>query len=171
MKVGPYQLVEVVGTGGTGAVYRAVHPETGRLVAVKLLSTDAVADPQILSRVERDCADASRLEHPHLARSLGFGVDGSRPYVASEFVDGQSLARQVKRHGPLPEEEAVRLTVQVADALDLAHRHDLVHRGVNPESILLAEGGHPKLTGLGLPRGMDAPVASQHSTVGLGSVA
>src|SRR5262249_15561196 len=116
MRAGPYELLEPLGRGSMGTVYRALDPQTGQAVAVKILAAEVAADPVLLRRFEQECAAAGRLRHPHIVRGLACGTQGDRPYLVMELVEGPSLGRQVRQHGPLPPGDAVRITRQLADA-------------------------------------------------------
>jgi hypothetical protein len=153
-----------------GTVYRALDPRTGRAVAVKVMAAEMAADPTLLRRFQRECSAAARLRHPHVVRGLDSGFEGGLPYLVLELVDGPDLGRHVREHGPLPEAGAVRLALQLADALGFAHRHALVHRDVKPENVLLA-GGRAKLADLGLLKDLAADAGLTPPRSSLGTVA
>jgi serine/threonine protein kinase len=171
VKMRPYELLDVVGKGAMATVYRGRHTRTGQIVAVKLLAPDVAADPVLLRRFERECKAACRLRHPHLVRGLDYGVDAGQPYVVLEFVDGLTLGQHIKRAGKLAEDHGVRLALQVAEALELAHRENLVHRDVKPDNILLTADGQAKLTDLGLLKVLDGEAGMTRSRTSLGTVA
>src|SRR5579872_1990586 len=154
--MGPYELLEQIGQGGMGVVYRGRHVETGQIVAVKVMTAESMREPVLLKRFAKECSVAARLHHPHIVRGLDFGVENERPYLVMEFVEGQSLGQRIRQHGPLPEADAVRFIVQIADALHLAHQTKLIHRDVKPDNILLTKDGQAKLTDLGLIKDLDA---------------
>src|SRR5262245_52195388 len=114
--MGPYELLEKIGAGGMGTVYRARHPGTGEIVAVKVMDESLTSEPVLLRRFEQEYRAARRISHPHLVQSLEFGVEGNRPYLVMEFVDGPSLGAHVRSEGPLAPTAAVRLATQVAGA-------------------------------------------------------
>ena len=156
MKMGSYELLEQIGQGGMGVVYRARHQETGQIVAVKVMTAESMREPVLLKRFAKECSVAARLHHPHIVRGLDFGVEGERPYLVMELVEGQSLGQRIRQQGPLPEAEAVRIIVEIAGALHLAHQTKLIHRDVKPDNILLDKNGVAKLTDLGLIKDLDA---------------
>jgi serine/threonine protein kinase len=153
-----------------GTVYRALHPEAGP-VAVKLLAAEVAANPVMLRRFEQECLAASRLRHPHIVRGLAFGVEGDRPYLVMELVEGPTLKQRVEQGGPLPEGHAVRLALQLADALGLAHRSRLVHRDVKPENVLLTAEGEAKLADLGLIKDLEGLADLTRTRTTLGTLA
>jgi serine/threonine protein kinase len=150
MENGPYELLEIVGRGGMGTVYRARCRSTGQIVAVKLMASELASAPVLLKRFEQEFRAASRLRHPNMVPGLDFGIYDERPYLTMEFVEGPTLAQRVKQHGPLSVDEAVVLFRQVAEALQLAHENQFIHRDVKPENIMLARYGQAKLIDLGL---------------------
>jgi serine/threonine protein kinase len=168
--MGPYKLLEIVGRGGMGTVYRAVHEGTGRVVAVKVMAKDLASDAVLLRRFEQEYSAASRLRHPHIVQGLDFGIGMDQPYLVMEFVDGETLGASVRNQGPLPEPEALRIIVQVADALHLAHQNRLIHRDVKPDNILLTREGEAKLADLGLIKDLDAGTLLTRPKAGLGTI-
>jgi serine/threonine protein kinase len=148
--MGPYELLEQIGRGGMGTVYRGRHRTNGQVVAVKVMASEAAADPVMLQRFEQEFRAANRLDHPHIIRGLDFGVEHGQPYLVMEYVQGQNLTQRVKDQGPCPLALALRLFLQLSDALHTAHSHQLIHRDVKPENILLTLDGQAKLGDLGL---------------------
>jgi eukaryotic-like serine/threonine-protein kinase len=170
MQMGPYNLMEAVGRGGTGTVYRGQHRRSGAIVAVKVMAAELTADPVLLKRFEQEFAAACRLDHPHIVRGLDFGLEKGVPYLVMEFVDGQNLGQRIREQGPLGVDHALRILLQVSDALRLAHAHQLIHRDVKPENILLAADGHARLTDLGLMKDLGAGADLTRSRACLGTV-
>jgi serine/threonine protein kinase len=150
--MGPYELLEVVGKGAIGTVYRARNPQTCQDVAIKVMEAEAASHPILVKRFEQEFIAAGRLHHPHIVRGLDFGLHGGRPYLVMEFVDGQNLTQHIERRGRIPQEEAVRIILQVADALRWAHQNSLIHRDVKSDNVLLTSDGQAKLTDLGLSK-------------------
>jgi serine/threonine protein kinase len=150
MKIDSYEVGEMIGQGGMGTVYLARHQETRDLVAVKVLSPQIAACTPLVQRFEQACSAALRLRHPYLVEGREVGQAGGLPYLVMEFVDGLNLGTFVFRHGPLAEDEALRIAWQVAQPLHLAHQHHIIHRDVKPENILLTADRQAKLTDLGL---------------------
>jgi serine/threonine protein kinase len=172
MIIGNYEILETIGHGGMGIVYRARHRETGQVVAIKAMTEDAASNWVLCQRFQQEHSAANRLRHPNIVRGLGFGTDNGRPFLVMELVEGQNLGERIKQRGPLAENEVVGIAVQIAGALELAHQHGLIHRDVKPENILLAKDGQAKLADLGLVKDLTAVGAELTGDgTGLGTIA
>src|SRR5262249_55025314 len=158
-----------VGAGSMGTVYRACHRDTGAIVAVKLMNATAPHHPVLLRRFEQEFRAASRLNHPNIVRALDYGETGTSPYLVMEFVEGESLGQKLERDGPLPEAEAIDLVAQVAQGLQWAHQHNLIHRDVKPDNILVTPDGTAKLADLGLSREVGSELNLTKAGRGLGT--
>jgi serine/threonine protein kinase len=143
-----YDIQEKIGEGGIGTVYKAVQHDTNRLVAIKLIQTNA--SPKAFLRAEREFRSASRLVHPNIVQALDFIRDVSAVFVVMEYVEGQSLGEFVEKNGRMSEEAAVAVITQISQALHFIHRRGMVHRDVKPDNILLTPNGKAKLTDFGL---------------------
>jgi serine/threonine protein kinase len=154
-KVGDYVLLEPIGEGAMGTVFKGRHIATGAIAAVKLVAARVVADETLRLRFAQECQVARVLNHPHIVGMLDFGLEGSTPYLVLEYVAGESLGQRLKDQGPLAEAEAVRLIREVGQALHWAHGKKLVHRDVKPDNILVSDGGQAKLTDLGLAKSFE----------------
>jgi hypothetical protein len=146
-----YEILGVLGRGGMGLVYRARQSRLDRLVAVKVLPAEAAKDPAFAERFTREARALARLNHPHIVTLYDFGQAGPLPYFVMEYVDGTSL-RERLRQGPLPPAEAVRIAVQVCNALEEARGEGLVHRDVKPENVLLDKRGRVKVADFGVAK-------------------
>jgi CRP-like cAMP-binding protein/tRNA A-37 threonylcarbamoyl transferase component Bud32 len=144
--------LELIGRGGMAEVFRARRTSDGRLVAVKVLTEEAMQHPNFVRRFEREGETLTALDHPHIVRGLRTGVVRGRPYLVMEYVPGASVADLVQHSGPLPLARALALTTQVAQALQYAHGKGFVHRDVKPSNILLADDDHAKLSDFGLAK-------------------
>jgi serine/threonine protein kinase len=149
-KFGVYEIIEKVGKGGTGTVYKARDPLTDKIVAIKVVAGEVADHPVARMRFAQECKVASKLDHPHMVHVIDFGLEGSKPYLVMEFVDGQSLGERIGREGRLSEAEAIRLIGQVGQALHWAHQRKISHRDVKPDNILITSSGIAKLSDLGL---------------------
>jgi serine/threonine-protein kinase len=146
-----YALLELLGEGGMGAVWRARDETLGRDVAIKVLRSDALRDTDARRRFAREASLVSRLSHPHVGIVHHFEQHDGVDYLVMELVEGGSLARRIGA-GPLAEPEAVRLALQIAEALDAAHQLGLVHRDLKPANILLTARGDAKVIDFGIAR-------------------
>jgi serine/threonine-protein kinase len=149
---GRYELIELLGRGGMGEVWKAFDTGTQRVVAVKVLPAQLAADPVFEQRFRREAYAAAGLNDPHVVPIHNFGEIEHRLYVDMRLIDGQDL-EHVLAHGPLDPERAVKIIEQVASALNAAHRVGLVHRDVKPSNILLAEDDFSYLIDFGIARG------------------
>ena len=166
---GPYELLEKVGVGGMGSVYKARLSGSEELVALKVASRMVAGDSTLSHRFHNEFKIASQLEHPNLVRVLGHGVEKDIPYLVMEFVPGQSLDKRLKDQGPLAVPEALALFVQVAHALDFIHHTQLIHRDVKPGNILIDSSRQPKLADLGLIKDLASNSLLTRSKTGLGT--
>jgi serine/threonine protein kinase len=169
LSIPDYDLMEKLGEGGMGAVYKARSQQTGELVAIKVVSTDKANDPLLLMRFEREGRVARRLDHPNIVKVLDFGSVDRTHFMVMELVDGINLGKRITRQGRLGETEAIEIIRQVAGALSYAHQAGLVHRDVKPENILLAQRGLVKVTDLGLVKVLDSPIDLTLPNCGLGT--
>jgi serine/threonine protein kinase len=154
-KVGNYLILEKIGDGGMGTVYKGRNAATSEVVAIKLVSPQVVADEKLRMRFAQECQVARLLTHPNVVRMLDFGLEGSTPYLVMEYVDGASLGQRLETRGPIPEADAVRWVRQVGEALHWAHEKKLVHRDVKPDNILVSAAGEVKLADLGLAKSLE----------------
>lgn len=162
-----YRLLEVLGRGAMGTVYRAMHLGLQREVAVKVLRADLAGDRTQVERLKAEAAMLASLDHDNIVRALDAGVSNGFPYVVMELVEGETLRDRLRRDGRVPEDEALRITRGIADALERARRMGVVHRDVKPGNILLATSGVPKLMDLGLAKGpVDLGLTQHGATVG-----
>jgi serine/threonine protein kinase/Tol biopolymer transport system component len=160
-RLGPYEIVGPLGAGGMGEVYRAKDTRLGREVAVKVLPQHLTESQEVRARFEREARTVSSLNHPHICTLHDVGQEGTTSYLVMELVEGETLADRLER-GPLPMPEVLRLGIQIADALDRAHRAGVVHRDLKPGNVMLTRSG-AKLMDFGLARAMgagDAPGGS-----------
>ncbi|MFP4417603.1 MAG: serine/threonine protein kinase [Fibrobacterota bacterium] len=153
---GAYRLGEMLGKGGMGKVYEAVHEMMNREVAVKVLNYNYTRDQNNLSRFLQEIRALAKLNHVNIVQIFDAGKVKRRYFFAMELVDGVSLQRKVEQDGFLPEREVLRLIRQTAQALAYAHKNSVIHRDVKPENILLDKSGDAKLTDFGVVMHQDA---------------
>jgi serine/threonine protein kinase len=154
-KIGRYQIVERIGAGGMGTVYKAHDPHLNRTVAVKLPIIDMPAQDRVmrLERFQREARSAAQVWHPHVCPIYDVGEDQGQPFVVMAYVEGQSLAERLAQHGRFEDvAAAVVLVRQVLDALEAVHGHGIVHRDLKPGNIMLDAAGRAVLTDFGLAR-------------------
>jgi serine/threonine protein kinase/Tol biopolymer transport system component len=149
-RLGPYEVVSPLGSGGMGDVYKARDTRLGRSVAIKLLKPQVAEDPEQRRRFEQEARAVSHLSHPGIATVFDIGRHDERDFIVMEFVDGETLADRIRR-GPLPVDAALRIAIDVAEALGHAHRAGITHRDLKPPNIILRRSG-PKLLDFGLAK-------------------
>ena len=150
-QLGHFQLEEFVGGGGMGAVFRATDTMLGRTVAVKVVSRDETNE-ETLRRFRNEAQSAARLDHPNIARVYYVGEDKGWNYIVFEYIEGVNVRDLVEHNGPLSLEDAIKYTLQMAEALDHASQRDVTHRDIKPSNILIMIDGRAKLVDMGLAR-------------------
>jgi tetratricopeptide (TPR) repeat protein len=150
-QVGPYEILEKLGAGGMGEVYRARDPRLGRDVAVKFLSGDAAQDRDRLRRFLGEARTVSGLNHPNIVTLHEIGDSQSGPYLVTEFVEGRTVRRMLAQ-GPLPLAEALDVAIQTARGLQKAHDASIVHRDIKPENLMMTGDGFVKILDFGLAK-------------------
>jgi len=167
--IGNYDLVEKLGAGSMGTVYKGRHWETGQLVAIKVMPAEIARNPVLIKRFEQEFRITSKLDHPNIVRVMEFSKNESNPYLVMELVDGESLGDRLDRDGKLSEDEAIHIILQVAQGLHRAHRQGLIHRDVKPDNVMVTKDGVAKLTDLGLAKDNDADEGLTRTGRGLGT--
>ncbi|HVR99205.1 MAG TPA: protein kinase [Thermoanaerobaculia bacterium] len=152
--VGSYRIVEKIGEGGMGAVYRAVDEMLDREAAVKAIRPDLAREPQIAERFRSEARALARLNHPAVATIYSFFHDGEDLFLAMEFVRGRTLSRVLREDGALPWQRAVPLFLSPLDGIEQAHRTGVVHRDLKPDNLMLTETGTLKVMDFGIARVM-----------------
>ncbi len=149
-RLGPYEVLEPLGAGGMGEVYRGRDTRLERIVALKILPSHLSASEEVRQRFEREARAISALSHPHICALHDIGREGDTEYLVMEYLEGESLASRISR-GPLPLEQVLRYGGEMADALDRAHRQGIVHRDLKPGNVMVTKSG-VKLVDFGLAK-------------------
>jgi eukaryotic-like serine/threonine-protein kinase len=163
--LGPYELKALIGRGGMGEVYRAHDSRLGREVAIKILPQGLASDPKLRERFEREARAVSSLNHPHICTLYDIGSQDGIAYLVMEYLEGETLEARLAK-GRLPLDQALTLAIEIAGALDAAHRKGVVHRDLKPGNIMLTKSG-AKLLDFGLAR-IQKPAPLEDETVTLG---
>jgi Tol biopolymer transport system component len=149
-RLGPYEILEPIGAGGMGEVYKATDTRLERVVAVKLLTRQWAEDSEMRQRFEREAQIIASLNHPNICVLHDIGKHDGADFLVMEYLEGETLAARLER-GPIPVQEALQIAIAIADALDKAHRRGVVHRDLKPFNVILTAGG-PKLLDFGLAK-------------------
>ena len=143
-KLGPYEILEKIGAGGMGEVYRARDSRLGREVAVKVLPAGLTTDPQRLHRFEQEARAAGMLNHPNILAIHDVGIHDGAPYVVSELLEGETLRARLGGSA-LPPRKAAEIAIQIAQGLAAAHEKGIIHRDLKPENLFITRDGRVKI--------------------------
>jgi serine/threonine protein kinase len=157
-RLGPYEIVDLVGAGGMGEVYRARDARLGRDVAIKVVRRAAPADAERLRRFEQEARSASILNHPNVLAIYDVGSHEGMPYLVSELLEGDTL-RQRLADGPIAPPRVLGYAIEIADGLSAAHAKGIVHRDLKPENLFLTKDGRIKILDFGLAKLTEAAPA------------
>ena len=165
-----YEMVEKVGNGGMSTVYKAVDKVLKRNVAVKILRDEFTTDEEFIKRFEAEAQSAARLTHANIVSIYDVGVEGNLHYIVMELIQGKTLKEIIiKERGPLPWKWSVNVAIQIASALDMAHKNNIVHRDIKPHNIIITEDGIAKVTDFGIAKAVSNSTITAFGTT-IGSV-
>jgi serine/threonine protein kinase/tetratricopeptide (TPR) repeat protein len=167
-RVAGYEILEVLGIGGMGIVYKARQVRLDRFVALKMIRAGAGARPQDLARFEEEAKAVAAIEHPNIVRIFEIGEYGGMPYCSLEYLAGGSLTKKIGGK-PQPVDEAARIVETLAGAMEVAHQHKIIHRDLKPANVLLAADGTLKITDFGLVKRLEGDSSRTRSGTILGT--
>lgn len=166
---GRYEIIDRVGGGGMAIVYKGHDLLLDRTVAIKVLRSQFGTDEDFIRRFRREAQAAAKLAHPNVVNIYDVGQEEETYYIVMEYVEGETLKDLIKREAPLTASHAVAIAIQIAEALDNAHQHQIIHRDIKPHNILLGKNGVVKVTDFGIARAVTSATITQTGSV-LGSV-
>ena len=138
---GRYELFEKIGEGGMSVVYKAKDRLLNRYVAIKVLKPEFIKDQKFIESFRRESQAAASLSHPNIVNIFDVGQEGNIHYIVMELVEGRTLSELIHETGPLPYQRVIELTKQIAAALSVAHKHQIIHRDVKPHNVLITSDG------------------------------
>lgn len=165
-----YEIIEKVGNGGMATVYKAVDKVLKRYVAVKILRDEFTTDEEFIKRFEVEAQSAARLTHPNIVSIYDVGVEGNLYYIVMELIQGKTLKEIIiEEKGPLPWKWSINVAIQIASALEMAHKNNIIHRDIKPHNIIITEDGIAKVTDFGIAKAVSNSTITAFGTT-MGSV-
>lgn len=149
---GRYKIIEKVGGGGMADVYKAEDQVLGRTVALKILHKQFASDEGFLERFRREAQAAAKLTHPNIVSIYDVGEEGGVHFIVMEFVHGMTLKKLIQKDAPMSTEKVVHVSMQIAKAMEFAHEHEIIHRDIKPQNVIITDNGEIKVTDFGIAR-------------------
>jgi serine/threonine protein kinase/tetratricopeptide (TPR) repeat protein len=162
---GRYQILEELGRGGMGAVYKALDTQINEEVAIKLIRPEIAADEKTLERFSNELKLARKIGHKNVCKMFHLDKEGETPYISMEYLEGEDLKNLIRNEETLPADEAIRIAKQVCEGLVEAHRLGVVHRDLKPQNIMIAKDGQAKIMDFGIARSVEAPGVTQTGVI------
>ena len=147
-----YEIIEQIGTGGMADVYKAKCHKLNRYVAIKVMKSEFSQDKTFVSKFWAEAQSAAGLVNPNVVNVYDVGVENGIYYIVMELVEGITLKKYIEKRGRLPYKEAVSIAIQVANGMDAAHKHNIVHRDIKPQNIIISKEGKVKVTDFGIAK-------------------
>jgi len=163
--VGPYNIVEILGKGGMGVVYKAIHSTLEQQVAIKALSSELSSNPSSRKRFVKEAKIQAKFSHPNVVNIFNYLDEGEDVYIVMEYVNGQTLEQKLKSEGAISEKEAISISIPVLEALDFMHSNGVIHRDIKPSNIMITNTGLIKVTDFGIAKILDEN--TQHTKTGM----
>lgn len=168
---GRYELFEKIGEGGMSVVYKAKDRLLNRYIAIKVLKPEFISDQKFIESFRRESQSAASLSHPNIVNIFDVGQEGNIHYIVMELVEGRTLSDLIREQGPLPYPRVIELAKQIAAALSVAHRHQIIHRDVKPHNVLITQDGTAKITDFGIAKAVNSSTIVDNTDGGImGSV-
>lgn len=166
---GRYEIIERIGSGGMAIVYKAKDALLNRIVTIKVLREQFVADEDFVRRFRREAQSAASLSHPNIVSIYDVGKDGETEYIVMEYIEGKNLKELIRDYAPISSEQTLNLGIQIAEAIRHAHEHHIIHRDIKPHNILVTSDGRVKVTDFGIARAVSAATMTHTGDI-VGSV-
>jgi len=163
-KIGKYDVIDIIGRGGMGVVYKAKDPYLDRLVAIKMMNVDIHENTDFLERFYREAKSTASLRHPNIVTVYDLGDYQSRPFLVMEYLEGHSLESLLRAHRPMTVSEKINIILEVCQGLGYAHRHGIIHRDIKPANIMVLNDGGVKIVDFGIAR------LGDHTLTGTGQI-
>ena len=163
---GRYIIQDKIGTGGMAIVYRGIDNRLGRPVAIKTMLPQYAADPSFAARFKQEAQAAAALQSPFIVSVYDWGKDNDTYFIAMEYLRGTDLKSGVRKHGALDCKKVAQIGSQIAQALSVAHRHDIIHRDIKPQNIMVQPDGNIKVMDFGIARAKNSHLTTDNSVLG-----